>query len=83
MNKREKIQTIRDLSAGKIMEPVKLCYIEAENGKDLQIIGEFTPEQKKLIESGKVETIEDLSKLSDEMLRRLDNGYLPKVYFAK
>jgi hypothetical protein len=83
MKRRVKIQTIRDLSTGKIMEPLTVQYIEAENGNDLLIVGTFTPEQKKLIESGTVETRQDLSKLSDEMLHRLIDGHQPEVYFAQ
>ncbi len=82
MNKKDKIQAIRDLSEGKILEPVKIQYIESENGNDLLIVGNFTPEQIKLIESGKVEKKEDFSKISDEMLRRIAyEGYQPNVYF--
>jgi hypothetical protein len=83
MTRKEKIQTIRGISTGKIMEPLTVQYIEAENGNDLLIVGTFTPEQKKLIESGTVETKQDLSKLSDEMLHRLIDGHQPEVNFAQ
>jgi hypothetical protein len=82
MNKREKIQFIRAISAGKIMEPISVQYIESDNGKDLLIVGNFTPEERRRIESGTFEKKEDLSKLSDGMLRRIAyEGYQPNVYF--
>ncbi len=81
MDRKDKIQTIRDLSAGKMLDPITLQYIEADNGNDLLIVGNFTPDQIKFIESGTVETKQDLSKLSDKMLNRLVEGYQPKVYF--
>ncbi|KAF0202246.1 MAG: hypothetical protein FD170_1972 [Bacteroidetes bacterium] len=80
MNKRERIRIIRDLSAGSMIEPIKVCYIEAKNGNDLIIKGNYTPDQIKLIESGKVKTIEDFSGVSTEMLKRIESGFKPKVY---
>ncbi|HAH58628.1 MAG TPA: hypothetical protein DCL86_10815 [Bacteroidales bacterium] len=55
--------------------------MEADNGNDILINGEFTPQQIDQINSGKVKTIEDLTQISDEMLRRISEGYQPKVLF--
>jgi hypothetical protein len=81
MNKREKIQKIRNL----ICKPkaITLKYVDAENGKDIIVMGTYTQKQIDQINSGKVKIIEDLSRLSDEMLFRMKNGYQPKVYFAQ
>lgn len=80
MNKKQRIQMIRELSAGKTMKTVKLKYVEAENGEDLIIINDLEQWQIDLINSGNTAVKEDFSRLSTKMLRRIVKGYQPKVF---
>lgn len=79
MNKKAKIQAIRELSG--TPKTITLRFAEAENGNDLIVLGTFTQEQIDLINAGEMKINEDLSRLSDEILRRMAEGYLPKIYY--
>ena len=81
MNKKQRIQMVRELSAGKTMKTVKLKYVEAENGEDLIIINDLEQWQIDLINSGNTAVKEDFSRLSTKMLRRIVKGYQPKILF--
>lgn len=79
MTRKEKIAAIREST--KTMKSIKIQFVEAENGNDLIVINDMEQWQIDLIDAGTVKVEQDLSRLSDGMLRRISEGYQPKVLF--
>lgn len=78
MNRKQKIQAIRE--TGKTIKSIKIQFVESENGNDLIVINDLKKWQIDLIDAGTVKVEQDLSRLSDEMLRRIADGYKPEIY---